>query len=223
MAPRRVDLRAAKDLEAIGSPVRLEILKHLQADGELTVFELARRMGRSTDGLYYHVRRLIEIGVLVRSGTRPAGRREEALLSLAGAPLEVGLPSGGAGPGAILETGRALLRDVEDNLRALVPPAVADGSAAPGTDGRDAAATADVQAAHSAAAADDPLPLLARMTARLSPEALAEVRTHLDAVAAVFTRHRPAPTAGAERPPISGPRHELTIFLLELRTPPKRG
>ena len=222
MVPHRVALQSRKQLEAIGSPVRLEILRHLQAEGELTVFELARRMARSADGLYYHVRRLIEAGVLVRAGSRPAGRREEALLALAGSPLQLSIPSDGEGPGTLLETGRTLLREVEQNLRDLVPAATngaaveaVPGGSLPG-DGID-------------------LPLLARMTARLPEEALAEVREHLDALAAIFSRHKErgppvgtdpaaagAAPSDASRPAAAG-RHELTVFLLEVATGRRRN
>ena len=221
MVPHRVALQSRKQLEAIGSPVRLEILRHLQAEGELTVFELARRMARSADGLYYHVRRLIEAGVLVRAGSRPAGRREEALLALAGSPLQLSIPSDGEGPGTLLETGRTLLREVEQNLRDLVPAA---------TNG------APVEAVPSGSLPGDgiDLPLLARMTARLPEEALAEVREHLDALAAIFSRHKERgpvgndPAAAGTAPsdashPAATGRHELTVFLLEVAAGRRRN
>jgi predicted transcriptional regulator len=60
----------------------MEIIRHLQTHAQHGL-RLARRMGRSADSLYYHMRRLQEVGVLARSGTRTGGRREEGIFALA--------------------------------------------------------------------------------------------------------------------------------------------
>ena len=78
MGSARVSLNSRKDVEAVGSSLRMEIIRHLQTHGPSTVFELARRMGRSADSLYYHVRRLQEVGVLARTGTRSAAGARRA-------------------------------------------------------------------------------------------------------------------------------------------------
>jgi predicted ArsR family transcriptional regulator len=45
-------------------PARLEIYESLQVSGPGSISELAQRLGRAPDSLYYHVRKLVKIGVL---------------------------------------------------------------------------------------------------------------------------------------------------------------
>lgn len=80
-------------LEAIASPARQEILAAL-ASGPATVRDLAARLGRSRQALYYHC------GVLVRSrlvrveGFEGAGRDRERVYALATTRVAVGARAG---------------------------------------------------------------------------------------------------------------------------------
>lgn len=56
-------------LDAVASPARLELLSAL-GDGPLTTRELAARLGRSRQSLYYHLELLGEAGIVV---TEPSG------------------------------------------------------------------------------------------------------------------------------------------------------
>jgi DNA-binding transcriptional ArsR family regulator len=59
----------------LGSPVRTELATTLQAlGGAATVAELAQRLGRSADGLYYHLRAMLVAGLL-REQSGAGGRR----------------------------------------------------------------------------------------------------------------------------------------------------
>ena len=49
-------------------PARLEIYECLQVSGPASVAELASRIGRAPDSLYYHLKKLVEIGVIERCG-----------------------------------------------------------------------------------------------------------------------------------------------------------
>jgi hypothetical protein len=66
-------------IRAIRSPVRQEILDKAQALGPFSIAELAHVVGRPADGLYYHVKALLAVGLLQPAGERGAGRRREAL------------------------------------------------------------------------------------------------------------------------------------------------
>jgi DNA-binding transcriptional ArsR family regulator len=61
-------------LEAVASPARLEILTTL-GDGPKTTQELAQRLGRSRQSLYYHLDLLVQSG-LVTAGAPGEGERE---------------------------------------------------------------------------------------------------------------------------------------------------
>lgn len=63
---------------AISSPLRLEILGHFSATTPLSVREVAKRIGRPATAIHYHVRLLVQSGLLIKRGERREGRRREA-------------------------------------------------------------------------------------------------------------------------------------------------
>ncbi len=76
-------------MEALASPIRHQIHLAMEMLGPCSVNELAERMGRVPETLYYHVRRLEKVGILVKVGTRDAGTREEAIYQLKAKRLRV--------------------------------------------------------------------------------------------------------------------------------------
>ncbi|MCH8148887.1 MAG: helix-turn-helix transcriptional regulator [Planctomycetes bacterium] len=76
-------------MEALASPIRHQIHLAMEMLGPCSVNELAERMGRVPETLYYHVRRLEKVGILAKVGTRDAGMREEAIYRLQGKRLRV--------------------------------------------------------------------------------------------------------------------------------------
>ncbi len=71
-------------LRALASTVRQDIVDTVQALGRASVPELARHLSREPDALYYHVRALLEVGLLVRlPEDRVQGGRSEALYATA--------------------------------------------------------------------------------------------------------------------------------------------
>ncbi len=64
-------------LEALGSPVRMRILRHAVAP--TTVAELAERLGVPQTRLYYHVNQLVDDGLLVQVDSRKSGARIERI------------------------------------------------------------------------------------------------------------------------------------------------
>ena len=55
----------AKRIAVLSTPIRIELVTAIQAlGGVATVAELAAQLGRSADGLYYHLRTLARGGLL---------------------------------------------------------------------------------------------------------------------------------------------------------------
>jgi AcrR family transcriptional regulator len=77
-------------LHTLASPLRMEILQSFSSEDRITVADLARRLGRPRGSLYYHVRKLVEIGVLVEVDRRLVGRRYEAVYEAASERIAIG-------------------------------------------------------------------------------------------------------------------------------------
>lgn len=82
-----------KALEAVASPARQELLSAL-GNGPATVTELAERLGRTRQALYYHVRQLAGAGLVREAGERGAGRDRERVWALAVERVAVGARAG---------------------------------------------------------------------------------------------------------------------------------
>jgi DNA-binding transcriptional ArsR family regulator len=74
---------------ALASPLRLEILGLFTNPEPLAISDMARLMGRTAGSLYHHVGILEKAGLLLRSGTRPVGKRYEALFQPAATRIEM--------------------------------------------------------------------------------------------------------------------------------------
>ena len=59
--------------------------------GTVSVAELARALDRPPDALYYHIRALLRVGLIVHAGSGPRGRRQEALYRAVAPQLELSL------------------------------------------------------------------------------------------------------------------------------------
>jgi len=77
-------VREPAQIDALGSPARQEVVDGLQALGPCSIAELAESLGRAPDSLYYHVRKLERVGLVVQRGSRGAGLRREALYDTPG-------------------------------------------------------------------------------------------------------------------------------------------
>jgi hypothetical protein len=75
-------LSSARELEAVTSPLRQEVLEQVAHAGEASVADLARLMGRRPTALHYHVKLLHRAGLLRSAGRRPSGKRSETLYAL---------------------------------------------------------------------------------------------------------------------------------------------
>jgi len=96
-------------------PARLEVYEALQIGGPSSIAELAARLGRPADSLYYHVRKLVAIGVIEalpdeEREARGPGRRG-AVYALVGRLVDVELnPRSRRSREAWAEGGSAVLR-----------------------------------------------------------------------------------------------------------------
>lgn len=80
MAPRSErEISEPAQLQVLASPLRQEILDLLARTGDAQVSELASLLGRPADSLYYHLRELERVGLVVSSRTRANGKRGEML------------------------------------------------------------------------------------------------------------------------------------------------
>jgi DNA-binding transcriptional ArsR family regulator len=78
-----------KQLLAIASPGREDIIDAVGLIGPCTVTDLACFVGRSRHALYYHVRALRDCGLLLETHHSGEGRRTTARYDLPGRPLSV--------------------------------------------------------------------------------------------------------------------------------------
>jgi len=66
-------------LASLASGVRQEIVDVLPRLGSASVAQIAEALGRPADALYYHLRALQRVGLVVAAGDRKTGKRREAL------------------------------------------------------------------------------------------------------------------------------------------------
>jgi DNA-binding transcriptional ArsR family regulator len=149
---------------AVASPLRLEILGLFTNGEPLAISDMAALMGRSAGSLYHHVGILMEAGLLEQTGTRPKGKRYEALYLPTASRFEFDTASGDedviAGAVKAMATGfRMAERDLEAALRS-------DNRPMEGP---------------------DPDFCAFRLHMRASPELLAKINEHISAVMDLLT------------------------------------
>ena len=72
-------IRSRRQMRALAAPTRQEIVDVLPGMGTVSVAELASALGRPPDALYYHLRALKRVGLVLSSGSRTRNGRPEAL------------------------------------------------------------------------------------------------------------------------------------------------
>ncbi len=114
---RTLRLESRGQLEALVSPVRVEIVEHLQARGPCTSAELARDLARSRSSLYYHLHRLVAVGLVTERAEPKRSARGEARYALAAERLAVAEGLGRASTALLARGVGAMLRRAERNAR----------------------------------------------------------------------------------------------------------
>jgi predicted transcriptional regulator len=185
-----IQVKGSAQRTALASPLRLEILGLFTNLEPLAIADMAQLMGRTAGSLYHHVGLLEKAGLLKRTGTRPKGKRYEALFQPVARRIEIDASSGheGAVDHAVKAMASAF-RMVEKDLAAAL---VSDKSVVEGPH-RNMFAT--------------------RMHMRVSPKNLARINRHLKAIEDLVS------TEGAKTPkPTSADQHiSLTLALLPLK------
>ncbi|MBM4186282.1 MAG: helix-turn-helix transcriptional regulator [Gemmatimonadetes bacterium] len=118
-------IKRRDQLAALESAVRQEIVDTIQAAGPRSAPEISALMGRPADALYYHLRRLVNVGLLVVKATRRSRRRDEAVYDLAGHPLVLDVPVSRGDAHPLARLVRSMLRTAERDHRAAVGTAAA--------------------------------------------------------------------------------------------------
>lgn len=68
-----------EQLEALAQPIRSEIYRRVRALGRATARELAGELGRSPEGLHYHLKLLERADLIREAERRPAPRKPESV------------------------------------------------------------------------------------------------------------------------------------------------
>jgi DNA-binding transcriptional ArsR family regulator len=112
-------ITAPAQIRALSSPTRQEIVDVIAAAGPLAIGELARLLGRAADGLYFHVRTLARVGLLVEHDSQRRGRRFAATYDVPFRPLVIqAQPNRAKAVGRVLQSALRLAgRDVERALK----------------------------------------------------------------------------------------------------------
>lgn len=72
-------LDTAEKMKAISSPVAIEIIQALRQIGPASVSELGPAIGRKPNSLHYHVNKLVENGLVAKTGSQMSGARTETV------------------------------------------------------------------------------------------------------------------------------------------------
>jgi DNA-binding transcriptional ArsR family regulator len=72
-------IRDKQQMRALAASTRQEIVDVLPRMGTVSVAELATALGRPADSLYYHLRMLVKVGLVLTAGSRIRNGRSEAL------------------------------------------------------------------------------------------------------------------------------------------------
>jgi DNA-binding transcriptional ArsR family regulator len=175
---------------ALASPLRLEIIGLFTNLEPLSIADMAELMGRTAGSLYHHVSILEKAGLLRRTGSRPKGKRHEALFGPVASRIELDAPLGDADAAAhAVKAIAAAFRMTERDLEA----ALQDDTCVREGPQRNLVA--------------------GRLHMRASPEFLAKINKHLEAIIDLLQ-------AEAAKAPSPGPDDQhlsLTLALLPLK------
>lgn len=127
-ASRTYIIKDPAQVRALASPVRQEIVDALAAAGPCSVAELAGHVGRAADALYFHLKRLIAVGLVVERGERMNGKAVAAVYDLPGRPMRIQYGGAIGAPALQGVVGSALRLAGRDFGRAFSAGAVVEGA-----------------------------------------------------------------------------------------------
>ncbi len=96
------------------APARIEIIEAMRCAAPCAIAEIAELLGRPADGLYRHIRLLMQAGIVREVGFRKAGRRTEQVFDLTASDYRIAFAdsTGAAERTAIAETVSVFARSV---------------------------------------------------------------------------------------------------------------
>lgn len=78
-----------EQLEALASPVRIAIVDVFHARGKCAISEIAAALDVTPNSLYYHVKMLTDVGLLIEDSVRKGKRRDETVYRLVRPRIEL--------------------------------------------------------------------------------------------------------------------------------------
>ncbi|MFH1689956.1 MAG: helix-turn-helix domain-containing protein [Candidatus Eisenbacteria bacterium] len=153
LASRRkkvLHIRSTKQVRALRTPLRQEIVHTLTRLGTCTVRELADELGHEPAALYYHVHALEEAGIVVETGRHKGSGRPEGVYALVAERIIIDRT----------ETSKAFLSALADLQRSTLRTAERE-------------LTRALEVRGDGGAREKASPVLLRLTSRLSPKATA--------------------------------------------------
>ena len=125
---RKLVVRDVSKVRALRTPLRQEILNVLERLGSGTVKEMAAELRRPPASLYYHIHKLVDAGLVNEAGSRPAGRRREAVYEAAAEKIIIDRSVATEGfTDALMDLHRATLRAAERESIAALSAECVDG------------------------------------------------------------------------------------------------
>ena len=180
----------ADQRRALSSSIRLEILGAFTTPGGMSIRDVAERMGKRAGSLYYHFGLLEKVGLLIRVGERPGGKRPQALFEPVAQRIELSVESAA---GDVVETALKTMSSAFRMAERDMKSALQGGTAR--TEGR-----------HRNFAAY-------RVHMRLNKKSLAEINRHLKALEGLIERE----ARSKDLPEDADQYCSLTLALLPLR------
>jgi DNA-binding transcriptional ArsR family regulator len=131
------DLRGRIDrpaqVRALISPTRQEIVDVLEAAGPCSIARLAELLHRPPDSLYFHVRRLLKVGLIIETERHKQGRHVFAVYDVMARPLTLAYEPP-VRPIDVIQVVTAAVRlGIRDFRRSFDPPTAADRAVTGGT------------------------------------------------------------------------------------------
>ncbi len=163
--PRILRIREPRQLRALRTPLRQEILQTMSLLGSASVKEIASALGRAPASLYYHIHELNNAGLIRAKAERRSGTKMERVYETTADQILIDRT----------KCSKAFVRALEDLHRATLAQATRE-------------VTSALSAKSEGRASDDSL-MLVRLSARLSRWDVKEARRMLDELAAFIGEH----------------------------------
>lgn len=82
-------INSPAQIRALESPMRQEIVDAITGIGPCSITELAASLSRAPDSLYFHVRKLVKVGLVQEVERRKEGRHESAIYAMPGRSVRI--------------------------------------------------------------------------------------------------------------------------------------